>query len=65
MTNFTNYICVVYLADGIHVSQSEPCATAEEAINRARQWTRLGHKAKAHRVVVNAAAGEAYCYPIG
>ena len=65
MTNFTNYICVVYLADGIHVSQSEPCATAEEAIDRARQWTRLGHKATARRMVVDPADGEAYYYPIG
>lgn len=65
MTNFTNYTCVVYIADGIHVSQNEPCATAEEAIDRARQWTRMGHKAKAHRVVIDVAAGEVHYYPIG
>ena len=42
-----NYICRTYIADGKTVSANEPCATAEEAIARAKAWRAVGHKADA------------------
>lgn len=61
----THYFqCTVYLADGKHISQNEICASPAEAIERAKAWTALGHKAVAHRVVINCLAGEVYYYPL-
>ena len=45
----TSFICVVYLADGKHISQVEPCKTAREAIQRSERWRDLGHKSTAYR----------------
>ena len=56
--------CIVYLADGLHVSQVEPCETASEAMERAAAWTRLGHKAEAYLMVVDCEKGEIYHYPL-
>lgn len=60
----THFQCTVYLADGKHVSQNEVCATPAEAIERAKAWTALGHKAMAHRVVTDYLAGEIHYYPL-
>jgi hypothetical protein len=60
----THFQCTVYLADGKHISQNEICATSAEALERAKAWTTLGHKAVAHRVVVNYSVGEVYYYPL-
>lgn len=56
--------CIVYLADGLHVSQVEPCEAATEAMERAATWTRLGHKAEAYLMVVDYERGEIYHYPL-
>lgn len=42
-----NFVCRTYLADGRTVSANEPCATAEEAIARAKAWRAVGYKADA------------------
>jgi hypothetical protein len=61
---FTNYVCVVYLADGKHVSQVEHCEGAAEAMSRAEAWCAVGHIAKACRVVVDTKRGEIHHYPL-
>lgn len=42
---------VVYLADGVHISHTEPVDTADEAITRAKKWRSVGHKAKAFLIL--------------
>ena len=59
-----HFQCTVYLADGVHVSQNEICETAQEAIERANAWTKLGHKAIAHKVVIDYWCGEVRYYPL-
>ena len=59
-----HFQCTVYLADGKHISQNEVCATSAEAIERAKAWTALGHKAVAHRVVTDCLAGKIHYYPL-
>lgn len=48
-----NYVCRTYLADGKTVSANEVCATAEEAVSRAKAWRAVGHKANAVETVFN------------
>lgn len=52
------YQCLVYLADGLHVSQVETCPTKDEAVARAEAWRAVGHKAQAFLVAVDMVAGE-------
>lgn len=47
------YSCRTYLADGKTVSADEPCATAQEAIDRAKAWRALGYKADAVETLYN------------
>ena len=56
----TSFICVVYLADGKHISQVEPCKTAREAIQRSERWRDLGHISTAYRNNIDREKGEAY-----
>lgn len=59
MTNkLYSFNCVVYLADGKHISQNEPCETAKEAIERCEAWRKLGHKADAFVIAVDPKTGE-------
>ena len=60
----TRYQCTVYLADGQHISQNEICENATEAIERAKAWRAVGHKATAHKVVINYWVGEMLMYPL-
>ena len=46
-TQHINYACRTYIADGKTVSANEICATAEEAITRAKAWRAVGYKADA------------------
>lgn len=50
---YTRYFCRTYIADGIHVSQTIPCETAEEAISKAAAWKANGHKTEAVKVDVD------------
>ena len=59
-----NYVCIVYLADGKHVSQFEYCESAAEARSRAEAWRAVGHIAKAYREVVDVKRGEIHHYPL-
>jgi hypothetical protein len=60
----TNYVCIVYLADGKHISQVERCESATEAKSRAKAWRAVGHIAKAYREVVDAKRCEIHHYPL-
>jgi hypothetical protein len=60
----TNYVCIVYLADGKHISQIERCESATEARSRAEAWCAVGHNAKAYREVINIKRCEIYHYPL-
>ena len=64
MTQYTGFQCVVFLADGKHVSQVENCETAREAIARADAWTALGHKATAFLMVADMETLELHHYPL-
>lgn len=46
-TQHINYACRTYISDGKTVSANEVCATAEEAVSRAKAWQALGYKADA------------------
>lgn len=50
---YTGYFFRTYIADGKHVSASEPCATPEEAVEKARKWGAFNGKAEAVKVEVN------------
>lgn len=58
------YQCIVFLADGKHVSQVEPCETASEAIERARAWRKVGHIARAYLMAANMTTLELYHFPL-
>ena len=58
------FICIVYLADGKHISQNEICATASEAMERAAKWRALGHKAQAYLEAYNLDTLEMYHFPL-
>ena len=58
------FLCVVFLADGKHISQNEVCETAQEAIDRAKAWRSLGHKAQAYIVVIDYAQQKLLNYPL-
>lgn len=62
--NVIHFQCTVYLADGKHISQNEVCATPAEARERAKAWRAVGHKATAHKVVIDYWAGEMRMYPL-
>ena len=47
------FICSVFLADGKHISQTEVCGTASEAMARATAWRKNGHKAQAYLQVID------------
>lgn len=57
--------CVVYLADGFHVSQVEPCECVGEAVARAKAWQALGHKAEAQWVTINTQTLEVAIHLLG
>lgn len=56
--------CIVYLADGKHISQVEPCDSASEAMERASAWRTLGHIAEAYLQVADLERLEIYHYPL-
>ena len=56
--------CVVFLADGKHISQTEVCETADEALARAAAWRSVGHIAHAYVVRVDLAKLEVYHTPL-
>ena len=58
------FICIVYLADGKHISQNEVCGTASEAMERAAKWRALGHKAQAYLEAYNLDTLEMYHFPL-
>lgn len=60
----SQFQCIVYLADGLHISQIEPCETASEAMERAAAWVCLGEKAEAYLTIVNCEKLEIYRYPL-
>jgi hypothetical protein len=59
-----NYACIVYLADGKHISQVEHCESATEARSRAEAWRAVGHIAKAYRLVIDTKRCEIHHYPL-
>lgn len=61
---FHSYKCIVFLADGKHISQVEACESASEAMTRAEAWVTLGHIARAYLEVVDTTRGEIYDYPL-
>ena len=64
MAKVTSFQTIVFLADGLHISQVEPCETAKEAIQRAEAWTVLGHKAIAVLQVANIETCGLEIYPL-
>lgn len=58
------YQCTVYLADGKRISQNEVCATPAIAMDRAKRWRAVGHKATAYKVVIDYWVGEMRMYPL-
>lgn len=60
----TSFICVVYLADGKHISQVEPCETAEEAIQRSEHWRALGHISTAYQNDLDCVNLEVHSFPL-
>lgn len=59
MTNkLHSFNCIIYLADGKHISQNEVCATAKEAIERCEAWRKLGHRADAFVIVIDPATND-------
>lgn len=58
------FTCVVFLADGKHISQTEVCDTASEAIERAAKWRAVGHIAQAYLEVLNLDLLEIYHFPL-
>jgi hypothetical protein len=61
---FHSYKCIVFLADGKHISQVEECESASEAMTRAEAWTTLGHIARAYLEVIDTKRCEVYDYPL-
>lgn len=59
-----HFICAVFLADGKHVSQAEPCDTAAEAMERAEKWRAVGHVAQAYREVIDLSTFEIHYFPL-
>ena len=58
------FICVVFLADGNHISQNEICDSASEAMDRAAKWRDLGHKAQAYLEAYDLDTLEMYHFPL-
>jgi hypothetical protein len=58
------FTCVVFLADGKHISQTEVCATASEAMDRAAKWRAVGHIAQAYIEVDDLDKLERYHFPL-
>jgi hypothetical protein len=58
------FICVVFLADGKHISQTEVCDTAAEAMERADKWRTVGHEAQAHLHVIDLDTLEVSLFPL-
>ena len=58
------FLCVVFLADGEHISQNEICDSASEAMERAAKWRALGHKAQAYLQAVDTDNCEIYHFPL-
>ena len=50
---YTGYFFRTYIADGKHVSASEPCTTPEEAIEKAQKWGAFNGKAEAVKVEID------------
>lgn len=58
------FVCVVFLADGKHISQNEVCNTASEAMERAAKWRAVGHKAQAYLEAFDFDTLEMYHFPL-
>ncbi len=58
------FTCIVFLADGKHISQTEVCDTASEAIERAAKWRAVGHIAQAYLEVFDLDKLEIYHFPL-
>lgn len=53
MEIYTRYFCRTYIADGKHISASEPCFSAADALVRAERWRACGTKAEAVRIDID------------
>jgi hypothetical protein len=58
------FTCVVFLADGKHISQTEVCDTASEAMERAAKWRAVGHIAQAYLEAFDLDNLEIYHFPL-
>ena len=59
-----HFVCIVYLADGKHISQYEFCDSASEAMERATKWRAIGGKAQACLQAVDTDNCEIYHFPL-
>ena len=50
---YTGYFFRTYIADGKHVSFNVSCATPEEAIEKAQEWSAVNGKAEAVKVEID------------
>lgn len=58
------FVCIVFLADNKHISHTELCDTASEAIERATKWRSVGHNAQAYREELDLANLEIRHFPL-
>ena len=58
------FLCVVFLADGKHISQNEVCDSATEAMERAKEWNSIGHQAQAFLQAIDVDNREIYNFPL-
>ena len=59
-----DFICMIFLADGKHASNTEFCDTASEAIERAAKWRAFGHIARAYLQVIDLKRLEVHYFPL-
>lgn len=60
----TTFICETYFADGKYINTKEYFNSSEEAIERAKAWRALGHKANAIAFRVDLATCEVTSNPL-
>lgn len=58
------FTCVVFLADGKHISQTEVCNNASEAMERAEKWRAVGHIAQAYLEAIDLDNLEIHHFPL-
>lgn len=64
ITMIRQFICVVFIADGKHISQTEVCDTASEAMERAEKWCAVGNIARAYLEVIDLDNLEIHHFPL-